>query len=170
MSDDKLKDILAKARDEIEQDARAKEDARLRVVDVWDSRADLLKRLVLPRLQAAKEAWRDTVELSIQEQTTYNSTLPDRAPSISFHIGKFSPSNPGVGGSSAYFFTVTENKTFRIYEGAVGTKSLDDRVGIKAGPITEAVIDKVLEIAAKEYFRNNRPAASASGLQNDGAS
>jgi hypothetical protein len=75
-----------------------------------------------------------------------------------------------VGGSSAYFFTVTENKTFRIYEGAVGTKSLDDRVGMKAGPITEAVIDKVLEIAAKEYFRNKRSASSAGGSQNDGAS
>ena len=170
MSDDKLKGILAKARDEIEQDARAKEDARLRVVDAWDSRADLLKRLVLPRLQAAKEAWKDTVELSILEQTTYNATLPDKAPSISFHIGKFSPSNPGVGGSSAYFFTVTENKTFRVYEGTAGTKSLDDRVGLKAEPITEAMIDKVLEIAAKDYFRNNRPATSASGSQNGGAS
>ena len=107
MSDDKLKGILTKAREEIEQDARSKEEARLRVVDAWDSRADLLKRLVLPRLQAAQEAWRDTVELSIQEQTTYNATLPDKAPSISFHIGKFNPSNPGMGGSSAYFFTVT---------------------------------------------------------------
>jgi hypothetical protein len=170
MSDDKLKGILTKAREEIEQDARSKEEARLRVVDAWDSRADLLKRLVLPRLQAAQEAWRDTVELSIQEQTTYNATLPDKAPSISFHIGKFNPSNPGVGGSSAYSFTVTENKIFRIYEGAVGTKSLDDRVGLKAEPITEAVIDKVLEIAAKDYFRNNRPTASASGSQNGGGS
>jgi hypothetical protein len=170
MSDDKLKDILAKARDDIEQDVSAKEEARLRVVDAWESRADLLKRLVLPRLQAAKEAWRDTVELSIQEQTTYNAALPDKAPSISFHIGKFSPSNPGVGGSSAYFFTITENRTFRIYEGAVGTRSLDDRVGLKAEPITEAVIDKVLEIAAKDYFRNTRSTTSAGGLPNGDAS
>jgi len=170
MSDDKLKGILTKARDEIEQDASAKEEARLRVVDAWDSRADLLKRLVLPRLQAAKEAWRDTVELSIQEQTTYNAALPDKAPSISFHIGKFNPSNPGVGGSSAYSFTVSEKKTFHVYEGAVGTRSLDERVGLKQEPITEAMIDKVLEIAAKDYFRNKRSTTAASGIQNSGAS
>ena len=155
MSDDKLKNILANARDAVVQDALAKEDSKRRVVDAWQQRADLLSQLVLPRLQAAKEAWVGTVELNIQEQTTYNPALPDRAPSISFHIGRFNPSNSGVGGSSVYFFTITESKTFRIYEGATVKNSLDLRIGLKEETLNEVVIDRVLEIAAKDYFRNN---------------
>ena len=156
MSDGKLKDILAQARNAVDQEAVAKEEARRRVVDVWQHRADLLKELVLPRLQAAKEAWKGNVELNIQEQTTYNPSLPDRAPSVSFYIGRFSSSNPGIGGSLMYFFTITESKTFHIYEGETVKNSMDLRVSLKGETIDEEIVDKVLEIAAKDYFRRNR--------------
>ncbi len=155
MSEDKLKAILARARNEVEQDVIAKEEAKRRVVDLWQRRADILKDVVLPRLQAAKEAWKDTVELNIHEQTAYNASLPDRSPLISFHLGKFNPNNPGIGGSLIYVFTITESGAFHIYEGETVKNSLDLRVGLKGESLDDTIIDNVLEIAAKDYFRRN---------------
>ena len=44
---------------------------------------------------------------------------------------------------------------FHIYEGTGVKNSLDMRVGLKGEVIDDTIIDKVLEIAAKDYFRYN---------------
>ena len=54
-----------------------------------------------------------------------------------------------------YFFTITESKTFHIYEGETVKNSMDLRVGLKGETIPEEIVDKVLEIAARDYFRRN---------------
>jgi hypothetical protein len=64
-------------------------------------------------------------------------------------------SNPAVGGSLMYFFTITESKTFHIHEGETVKNSMDLRVGLKGETIDEEIVDKVLEIAARDYLRRN---------------
>ena len=155
MTDD-LRAILARARATISQEEATKAAATQKIADDFSRRAERLRQAVIPRLQAAREAWKEE-GMVVEFQEHLEKTGTDD-PTIALNVVEPPLGRPGAPRSSSlYIFGINKKGSFYIYEGAREKNSLGGKVGLVDGNMdSDAVVDNVLELVVADYLRQTR--------------
>jgi hypothetical protein len=152
MSDESLRELLDQARKSVEQEIASTSQLKLERAAALDAKFQAFAKSVLPRLEMAKEQWLE--EGVLLEFSVHPSPLQlKRNSSISFRVTENQDQPQSIISSSTYFFELEESGHIRIYESSTSKNSLNSAVGFSGADITSKIVDRVLEIAAKDFYR-----------------